>query len=346
MKALDMTAEQILSISTPERLFNKDAIANEFLKLRKKWHPDYCSLSQCGDVFHRINVLKEQADKKLEEGTWDRDAEIRFTVKSKTYRFAYLKFHEIDGGKMYIGTEKVLFVIDESYKDLYDSALRMIDRFPYRDAKLKKEFEKFMPNKIVFRGESDIGLILVLSKPKNAILLRDVMDHVGNIDPKHVAWIGSSLFNLAVLFEVCGICHNGITSSTVFIDPEMHSVHLLGGWWFAVRTGEKVKAVPKKMSRILPKSLFDEKVSKTRYDSIEIKATLIEALGDRSMNGSSLLKGTNVPSNILSWLRSNVSSIKDTAIDRYTSWYSELESAFGKRKFINFDIKPTDIYGR
>jgi hypothetical protein len=342
----NFSATEILSINKPELLFDKNKIKVQFLKLRKIWHPDYCSLPDAGDVFHHIQLLKEQADEILGKGQWNNDSEIEFTTDDeKRYVFRFLRQRDIDVGKMYIGAEKILFMLDKEYEDLFRNAERSITTFPFKDKRLTKEFKQFIPDVIFSKKENGTGFALVIKKSKNVYCLADVIDYFdGKLDPRSVAWIGSGLFNLAAMMEVSGMVHNGLSAESIFIGPEDHTVYLYGGWWYSGKEGTKSAAIPSKMQRVLPKKFFVDKSNKTCYDGFQIKATLIEALGDKSMLGSSLLKGSEVPKPLLSWLRGDDSN--RTAIERYADWFKVLEKSFGKRKFIKMEINTTKIYRR
>jgi len=340
-----LRAHEILAIETPENLFDKDKIKAQFMKLRKLWHPDYCPLPESSDVFHHIQKLKVRADELIKEGTWNKDGEIEFMVADgKSYVFRYLMKREIDVGVMYIGAEKVMFMIKQEYEDLYKNACQYIAHFPFVNRKVSDEFHKFLPQVSFAEKSNGDGFVILMKKHKDVYSLADLIDyHGGKLEPKQVAWIGSGLFNLAAMFEVSGMTHNGFTSDAIFVKPDDHTIYLLGGWWYSGKVGDVLKAIPSKMARVLPRQLYVEKRTDSCYDGIQIRSTLIEALGDKTMLGSSLLKGSDVPKSILSWLRSIDTG---NAVKRYEDWFKVLESAFGKRKFIKMEINSNKIYKR
>lgn len=340
-----LRADQILAIEMPEQFFDKNKIKAQFMKLRKIWHPDYCSLPNAGDVFHHIQVLKEKADELLKEGTWNKDSEIEFmTADGKRYVFRYLTKRDIDVGVMYIGAEKVMFMIKQEYEDIYKNACQYIAYFPFVNRKVSDEFHKFLPQVSFNEKANGDGFVLILKKDKDVYSLKDLIDyHGGKLDPRQVAWIGSGLFNLAAMLEVSGMTFNGFTSDAIFVKPDDHTIYLLGGWWYSGKVGATLKAIPSKMARVLPRELYVEKRTDVRYDGIQIRSTLIEALGDKTMLGSSLLKGSDVPKPILAWLRS---ADTGNAVKRYEDWFKVLEKSFGKRKFIKMEINPNKIYRR
>jgi len=342
---LALSADQILAIpeSSPERVFTQADLKLQLRRLSRKWHPDRSAFDTTGKVVAHINKLYAAAEKLLDSGTWKGAAEMRFTnSKGKTFRFAYRTMHEIEVGKMYVAKGLLMFVVDKKYEDLFDNGIKRIKGIKY-PAKLKDEFERYFP-KIKFKDKAtDIGLVLILEKPEGAVLLQDLIDYMPDkkIDPKHVAWITSSLYNIATFLDHTGVCHNAIIPTAVFIDPANHAAFLLGGWWYATKAGEKLKAVPAALLKSLPKEVFDTKTASTMYDRKAVKGVAIACLGDPSMIGMNLLMRTDVPKPMTAWVRAPSGP---NAIEEYDGWYQALKKSFGKRKFIELSVDVDDIY--
>ena len=245
---LALDADEILSIplDKPEKIFNQDDLKQMWRRLAKRWHPDTTPFDKdTSGVFAHLKNLFETAEEKAETGTWKGNAEVRFASAGKDYRFSYRTMHEIEVGKLYVGKHKLMFVLTEDNKDLFDNGIARINAIKY-PAKLKAEFSKYFP-KIDFSGESNIGMVAVFDKPEGTALLQDIIDYMpdGRIDPKHVAWITNAMYNITTFLDHVGICHNGITPHSVFIDPVKHGAFLLGGWWYAPPTGGTITAVPR-----------------------------------------------------------------------------------------------------
>lgn len=345
LKVLKLSAEEILKIdmNTPEKLFSRDNYSYEIDKLRLKWHPDRNASPLANDVFTRIMELAETAKGKIATDTWSGRASVKFTVKSgKTYRFSYLKFRPFELGRMYIGNKYVAYIIDGENKDLFDNGIKAIKGIKYPQPKFKEEFKKLMPE-IVQAEESDIGYVLVLKKPKDAVLLEDLIDFLPNkiLPPKHTAWVVSSMYNIAMFLDHTGISHNSILASTVFVNPNEHTCYLLGGWWYSVKTGTKLKAIPSELTKVLPKELFDDKIANTCYDRQSIKAMAVKCLGDPSLIGSKLLFDKDLPKPMVNWVRS---ASRGTALEEYNGWGEALKSSYGKRKFTKFTTNISQLY--
>jgi len=343
---LALSAEQILKIPTlsPERIFTQTDIKKQLGRLRKRWHPDTTKFPfETKDVFYHISQLYDEAEKRLESGTWKGKSEITFKSKmGKTFRFPYRTMHVIELGKMYISKKHIMYVIDDAYEDLFDNGLKQIKDIRY-PKKLEKEFKKYFP-KIKFSDKkTSIGIVVVFEKPEGTVLLQDLLDYMpdNRLDPLHVAWVGSSIYNIATFLDHVGICHNSIITTAIFVDPDNHASYLFGGWWYAKKPNEKLIAVPGELLKTLPKEVFDTKKAKTIYDRKAVKGVAIACLGDSSMIGMKLLSRKDVPKPMLSWVRAPSGT---DAIEEFDGWYKTLEKCFGKRKFIKLDVDVDDIY--
>ena len=338
---LKLTAAEILQIDfqNPEKIFSLDNFTKEFFRLRKKWHPDYNRDPKANEVFQHLMLMAETAKGRIVSNTWNGKASLQYTTTTdKTFRFKYTSLRDFELGKMYIGKHHVIYVIDSKNKDLYDNGVKAIKGIKYKEKKMENQFKPLLP-KIIQASETDIGYVLVIDKPKNAVLLQDLLDFLpdNTLPTKHTAWVISSMYNIGMFLNHLGITHNSILASTIFIDPSEHSCYLLGGWWYSVKENSKLKALPSELIKALPKKLFADKLAKTSYDRQAIKAVGINCLGDSTLGGSKLLFNKDVPNQIVNWLRT---PSMDSALNEYDGWINVLEDSYGKRKFIEF---TTDI---
>lgn len=344
MNMTTLTAEQILKIpkTKPEKLFTYDDYVNEVKVLRKKWHPDVCDHKDADKIAAHINILFDEAKKKIADNTWSTNAVFVFAANGTVYQMKYKKHHPFELGDMYIGNTKVIYVIKDDYKRLYDNALTNIAGFKYASDKMKKEFQKFLPHDVL-KYTSDCGLVLVINKTKDLILLQDVLDHFEDhkMDKKHAMWVTSSLYNISAFLEFNGIAHNAISPMSVFISPEFHSVALLGGWWYARKHGAKLLGIPGNLMNLFPKKIIESKLADTKCDRLLIKGTAIQCLGDETMTGSKLLSSKELPKPLVHWLRQ---ASNKSAVDEYKEWVSILTEQLGPRKFIEYKLTVDDIY--
>ncbi len=334
----DRPAAFILAIKPeePERLFSQpDAVRDEYRALAKLWHPD-----RGGDsaVFEHIVALHVAAEKKVAVGEWLTPGLLEIRAGTKTYRVRYRKSHVTEVGEMFIGSTVVAFAVKTDYADLFHAAEKIIGGFKYPDAKLKAEVERYLPALVVPPVETGGRLHLIAKKTADQVLLRDLLDHCkGAIDPKHVAWMISSMLNIACYLDVSKVTHNAIGLDSIFVSPEKHSGALLGGWWYACPHGSRMAALPASSLRFAPADILKKKRATHRLDLELIRATGRELLGDPA--GSRLPKLCPLP--MANWLRY---ASAGHAIDDYRAWKEVLKASFGKPKFIEMAVSATEIY--
>lgn len=339
------TADQILNIqlTTPEKFFSKLDLESEYKTIRAHWHPDKNNDPKSNEVFAHIAHLYKEAVKLITQNIWNGPADLVFKIDNKSYKLSYKKMHTFELGNVYISSTKICYVLKPEFEDLFRNGIKMIQSIKYPNKKFEEEFKKYMPNIVKIGLGTDIGHVLVLDKTPDVVLLQDLLDYLPEhkLPTRHVAWMMSSLINLACFLEFNKISYLGLTSNSLFVSPEFHSCLLYGGWWYAKPFNEKLLALPSISKKILPASTFVDKVAKPEYDRIMIRGIGLLVLGDKNMTGSSLLKDVEVPKPILEWLRSLTAK---TAIDEYTNWSKVLDVAYGKRTFVKLDIDTNNIY--
>lgn len=342
---IDFTATEILAIKVeqPEKLFTVDNLTTEKRRLATKWHPDKCKLDQADQVFAHIQNLFKSAEDHIEKNCWNGPATLQYTTKDgSTFKLKYRRVMELEVGKMYIGMKHLAYVITPDYEDLFRNGIKMINNIKYPKPKFEEQFKRQMPN-VIKASETNIGFVVVMEKTDELVLLKDLLDYLPNnkLDPRHVAWIMSTLCNIACFLELNDIAHGAISPSTFWVSPKHHSGVLLGGWWYARPAGEKLLALPAESINILPKEVFVDKVGKTTYDRKLIKALGLECLGDKSHSGSTLLRDSSIPSTVLNWLRG---ANQPTAVDEYSKWGKARDDGFGPRKFVDLIVDINQIY--
>lgn len=345
MNVKTLTAEEILEISLdrPERLFTIDNLKEEVRQLNKLWHPDVSKHPDATIVFQRIQFLKKTAEERIANNTWDGPAKLTFWDKDTTseFIFRYRRVVDFDIGRMYIGQKHIVYVIDSSNEDLFENGIKTIQDIKYPAKKFEDEFKKQMPN-IIRVTHSNIGFVLVLEKTPDLVLLRDLLDYLPNnkMDPRHMAWIMSTLCNLACFLELNNIAHCGLVPDNIWISPANHYAVLLGGWWYARKEGNKLLALPSNVISILPSSVFSDKKAKLSFDRMLIKATGLECVGDTTHTGSMVLTDKTIPAGVLNWLRSPSAK---SATEEYRNW-AKAREGFGPRKFVELVVDIDKIY--
>ena len=338
-----LTPSDILSITQPEKLFSGEtAVEAEYRILCKIWHPDRNKDPKANDVFAQIGTLFREAKKKVEAGTWEIPGLYIFSDKTgKKFQVKYKRKHSFELGDMYVGEYTVTYFIDKAAEDLFNNAKKMMSSFKFANDKMKKEVERYLPQLHTVNETADGRLVMVVKKDPEMILLRDLLDHLGGkIDPKHVAWMLSTIYNISCYLKYSKLTHNSIGPETVFISPKSHSGALLGGWWYVVPVESKLSAVPARTITYAPHNLTTKKIADYRVDAELIKATGRELLGDGG--GSKLLSDPSIPNALLNWLRTPG---RGDAFSEYDDWVkSVLKDSFGERRFVELKVQPSDVY--
>lgn len=343
----NLTATEILKISldSPEELYvvkNEVELKKVYRKLSMKWHPDRQENKlDTSSVFAHLQVLYESALKKIGSGIWTNKNELIIKSDSGSeFELKYLKKEGFELGQKYIGSSYVMWIFEKENNDLAKRMLSFIKSFKYPNDNMKKEISKNLP---IIKKEflSDGKQVIILDKDKESINLKDLLIHFNNkIDPKHVAWILSCLYNLSCYLEYSKIMHGGISIENIFVNPSQHSLSLLGGWWYAHKDEEKLIALNKHAVNIAPPKLIDNKIADKVLNLEMIKLVGRELLGNK--NGVYLLKDKSIPMPLIYWLRD---ASGNNAFKEYEFWQNNiLKNSFGVRRFTKMEIQPSDIY--
>jgi len=340
-----LSAETVLAIplAEPERLFTGDAeqAKREFRALAAIWHPDRRPVTGTPEVFQHLSRLYDAAVRKLRSGLWILPGQLTVhAIDGAVYRLHYRKARDFELGQMFLGDRIVAYVVDKAHSDLFQNALQVIDRLPCANPQMADQIQPALPE-IIGQLETATCRVLVLRKTPDVLLLGDVLDHFsGRLDARHVAWIISSLLNLACYLDYARLAHNAVLADTVFISPPQHRSALPGGWWYAVPQGQRLSALPAATVEYAPDEVMARKCSAIRTDLELIRALGRELLGDRS--GARLARDHAAPPPMLDWLRLPA---PHSAVDDYHTWqHRVLTASFGPRRFVKLDLSADDLY--
>ncbi len=342
-----LSAAALLAIpeDRPERLFagGLDDIKKAYRLLAMKWHPDRSSEPLALSVFQHVQRMLESAETKIALGDWPGRGLVKLAATDgKTYQIDYLRRHRFELGAMYVSATVVAFEIDRAHADLVGNAERAIPNLSFAGDAMRAQIAPQLPA-FPFAGafETPNAYVVVMRKRPELMLLRDVLDHVGGrLDPRHAAWVVSSLLNLCCYFQYAGITHNALSPDTCFISPPAHSVAVLGGWWYAARSGESMAAAPARTLDWAPRALRASKRADIRTDLELVRATGRELLGD--ISGVRLGRDSDAAQAMIDWLRLPASS---DPIEEYRTWRSQvLHDSFGVRRFAELPLTQSDIY--
>lgn len=332
------TAEQILQIDTPEKLFTKNNFKLEAKKLQSVWHPDKSKDPLATKVSAHINLLLALAHNITD---WQTPGIFSFKdVHDKEYVVKYHQCKDLPIGKLYYGKTTIAYDIPLANKDLDKNVVNVFLKLANISTGMKAEFDRLIPKvdrSIVTKNST----VYIFKKTEDVIPLSDLLILTEKLDPKHVAWIGNRLFNLACFLSHNKLVYNAFTLDNIWISAKYHSCLLIGGFWYSTTRGTLISAIPGELLNFLPKQLKKDKISHRKYDIIAIKSVLIRLLGDPTAAGTKLIKDTTIPKIMLDFLRFPVSG---DSIKEYQAWEKTVDTSFGKRKFIELNVDISKLY--
>jgi serine/threonine protein kinase len=341
MKNLDFTAEQILSITSPEKLFTDPSkVKEEYRQLCRHWHPDKNSKAS-PEVSAKINHLHSIAEEKIATGSWEVLGSLTLELIDKTIKFKYNRKRTLDVGDCYIGDSHITYIIPKENADLVTNHSKMVPT-SFANPKMKDEISKLLPKtKFISKTKDGKSQVVVIEKTEDIFSLQDILEHFHHkIPPSHMAWMMSRVLNLICFLKYAGIVHGDISPDSVFVSPKQHCVYFYGGFWYATKDGEKLKALPSRSISLIPKKIIEDKIAKSEIDTNLAKLLGLEMLGD--VFGMKLMTDKTIPKPLFNWLRfpGSVDSFSDLK-----TWKEKiLIDSFGKRKYVELNIKREDIY--
>jgi hypothetical protein len=332
-----MTEAQILSVplSRPGQIFPKDLanLRHRFAELVKRWHPDNPEGS--ARVLDHLVKLKDEAERRLKAGqSINSDQLLLEASDGRIFKLRHRREHRFELGTMYVAPSCVTFLTEKQHGQLYLNAIKRVGSFSYPDKDMREQHEKFLP-KVRDTFATSTHDVTVIQKTGDAILLRDLISHVGGtLDAKHVCWIVSSLLSMASLFQIMKLAHNALSIDTVFVSPRYHSAIILGGWWYARPFGRELTHLPPSTHAIAPRKLLRDKKATGQLDLESIRAIARTSLG-----GSAGMASLPKPFQQYLQLPAPASAVED-----YMRWEQVRSDSFGPRRFIKLSVEGSDVY--
>ncbi len=316
----------ILRLSEPEQLFpgDLDRAKELYRKLAREHHPDHGGSK---DAFQKLNELYDAAVKRIENGTWAGSSILNLDGTKNEY----LRSFPFELGHTYICKDSLIFVFDKEHAALAENAAARSGIFTFKDDKMRNEMKRFLPNNVRKFKLKDGRVTLIEEKPKDLVRLRDLLQHSGgSIDPKHAAWIGSSIHNVICYLQWAGMVHQDISLDTFYVSPPDHRGVLLGGWWYSTKAGQALRTVNKRTFNVLPWEARSGKISSIAIDLELCRLTVRELLG-----------GTKPPKQMEQFLQAPAG---DDAVEEYKKWHEALTKSFGARKFTKWELTAELLY--
>lgn len=324
-----MTKVEILAVTRPEDLFPPDKVGAQsiYRKMSKYWHPDLATGS--ADVFAHITKLYQDALQKMASGRWEGPAFIQLEGENKHfYSYQARTTFPFPYGHAIVADASLVYLFNESAE--FGRTLQQVAKTkPFASEDMRHEFERYLPHVTTHGMLHDGRFLLELTKTPDLVRLRDVVTHYGPIEPVHMAWMISSMLNLACYLTHANIVHHDISPDTYFLSPAFHSGALLGGWWSTATRGETIRTVPRRTFGVMPFNAKMVKRASTRTDLELIRLTVRECMK------------MPAPEPMQTWITKIGTG---NAFEQYKQWSDILVATFGKRKFTPFPLTATSVY--
>jgi len=333
-----MTESQVLSAKRAGDIFSyEEDLKKQYFTLIKKFHPDVNKSMNATKVMVLLNSFYKEARRMFREGEWHESNCVILTgVDEKKRKISYLKSSNNELGETYVCNTVVCFLFDKDKELYYNAYIQNIKNLKYANEAMKKQFSTIVPDIVDSFKTTDGRSAIVVSKNRNDILLTDLLKHVNIIDEKHVAWIVSSLLNVACFLYYNNIGHNTLVQDSIYVNVNSHSITLLGGWEYSKTFGQKMIG--------LKKQAYDNLTTKTKRDKISTYTTDLECVRQvarECLRVKTPHESKKLPDAYSKWLWGAPS---ENSYSEYSRWVKVLEDSYGKRKFVIWDISPENIY--
>lgn len=339
---MDATALLKTPLTQAKAVMGADAgaIKRAFKALAAQWHPDTCHDPQAGAVFAHVVALRDAA-LCAPKPSATRPRRVFDLEGGRRVAMAPLSGWTTDAGETLVGRKAVTFVFAPGCADLAGRAGAQWAGLRFADAKMKAAFQPLAPIKTTALDArlQDGGVVCTVARPAGFVGLLDLLRHLGGaMEPVHVAWLGSGLYNLCAWFQWMGLAHAGLALETVFVNPETHGVAVLGGWEFATRLGDRPAALPGSTLAAIPRLEAQGEVVDAGTDLVLVREVLRAALGDPFRLKP---KVQGLPDSVASAI---AGLPKASAPAEYGAWIAALEEGWGPRRFRVLDVRETDVY--
>ena len=352
------TADEILAIDAdfPESLFpgDEEAVEREFRRLLMAWHPDRCEDPRATEVAAHLIGLHRllAARRELNATATNRRMGISWLAplcipdlknralecadgRSRTFRVRSERPFEL--GTTLVGDSFVLFLVRPDCEDLFMAGKRAIMGLQYSDRVMEREMSRHLPAVIECFRTVEGHFAMAVAKGADDLPMAEMCRIFDDgVDPRHVAWMLSSLHHIACYLMYARISHNAISPDTCFLSPRRHAVTVLGGWWYSTALGEPFRALPEWSMRNVPGRILDARRGDACTD-----LSLIRAVGKHLLGPVGL---QHAPAAMRRFLETPASG---DALSIYRDWDERiLEESFGARRFVDFRVDSDHVYNR
>ncbi|MEP3667023.1 MAG: J domain-containing protein [Roseibium sp.] len=321
-----MQANEILNRS--DFFTGTDAeIKKAFHKMVATWHPDVCRDPMAGAVMEHLLKLRDRA---LSGGRAKPGLQgLERILETRDGRRLRVGLHSVrasDFGEILVGDQTVTFVFSADAEDIGQREAKAIETFRYADDKMRKQMVMALPKVLREMPLTGNRHAIVQKRQPGEVLLADLLERDGPMDPKHAAWLGSGLLNIACWMSWARMVHGAISPEMILVDTATHNVRLIGGWGMSLGMGERPDILPERTVQRLPRLAVAGQTVDSSVDLELIRLTVSEALGQKNLKAI-------LPKEMFAWLSFPP---RKTAMEDYAAWHEALVAAWGPRKFVQY----------
>lgn len=255
--------DKLLNAGCPEDVFGSlkepklESLRHAYLSLAKVYHPDRGGTEE---AFSKLQHWHELGITKVHAGTYGNGmAEVSIKTGRKTYKLIRLVATGdiCDCYEAAIGGSRVFLKLVRNHKnnDLVENEAKILDFIKVESKVREKEVTHVHIPDLLDRFEikdptkRKVNIINLLEGYYSLRQLRQLYSN--GVDPIHAVWMWNRMLGAFAACHQAGIVHGAVTPDHFLIHPESHN-GVLVDWSYAVKIGEKLKAIPGKWSVLYP----------------------------------------------------------------------------------------------
>jgi len=283
-----------------EVLDNHRFLRKQFAYLASIVHPDHVEEAlkiEAGDIFNKLNIFRQAAEKAIEKGIYDEPLKNLFNSENSSIIRSSLAVYHVSSEIYRQGTFSSLYVGKQNKKEVLIkiSSAPCINNLLANEAKLLQKFKskksltkikKFVPELLdtfVIEKEGCQYRVLVFPYNSKWVSVTDVIEAYPNgLNPKDAAWIFRRIVAQCLAASMAGVVHTSIVPDHILVNPVTHEpLHI--GWAHAInnpkKSRERVTQIIDKWKDWYPPEVFDKQLPDRRTDLYMAGKTMIKLLG-------------------------------------------------------------------
>ena len=306
---------------------NNEALIKEKYRLfAKVIHPDICHEQGAVEAFTKLNNLYYRALDDIKNGVWEENEVLWIPGNPKGIKYLNRKKFEL--GWRYVTQDSVIYIFDPGKEKYRDRFVTMARRIQYDDSKMLDKYKPKMP----IIKETTPSAIYVNRLLSDDYPMDSFISAYGwSLTGRDIAWMISRMCDLLCFLHHNNIVMNSIKPENLFINPNLHTISIYGGWWYSTFSGEKLLGTTKDIYELMPMTARTNKVSDPVTD-----AESVRIIFRKLINGKK-----DIPKPIADWI--NAGSLGNP-YEEFKRWDQALNEAYGVRKFQILTVNPDEIY--